>query len=47
LKIPPKRFRPWLQTFRDYAFDRRVFASAEVKAQIRAATDFGSAGWML
>lgn len=47
LKVSPKRFRPWLQAFRDYAFDRRLFDAAEVSDQIRAATDFGSDGWML
>jgi len=24
-KISPLRFRPWLQAFKDYAFDRRQF----------------------
>lgn len=47
LGVSPKRFRPWLQAFRDYAFDRRAFGAAEVKAQISAAMDFGSDGWML
>lgn len=47
LGVAPVRFRPWLQAFKDYAFDRRAFASSEVAAQIRAATDFGSDGWML
>jgi hypothetical protein len=47
LKVSPKRFRPWLQAFRDYAFDRRLFAASEVADQIRAASDFGSDGWML
>ena len=47
LAISPKRFRPWLQAFNDYAFDRRVFDADEVAAQIRAARDFGSDGWML
>ncbi|MDR3510626.1 MAG: putative glycoside hydrolase [Caulobacteraceae bacterium] len=47
LNVSPKRFRPWLQAFRDYAFDRRVFAAQEVADQIRAAADFGSDGWML
>jgi hypothetical protein len=47
LQVSPTRFRPWLQAFRDYAFDRRVFSREEVAAQIRAATDFGSDGWML
>jgi len=47
LKVSPKRFRPWLQAFRDYAFDRRLFDAHEVAEQIRAAADFGSDGWML
>lgn len=41
------RFRPWLQAFRDYAFDRRVFAADEIAGQIRAAEEFGGNGWML
>jgi hypothetical protein len=45
--IPAVRFRPWLQAFKDYAFDRRPFTAAEVQSQIRAADDFGSHGWML
>lgn len=47
LKISPKHFRPWLQAFRDYAFDKRLFGADEVAKQIRAADDFGSNGWML
>jgi hypothetical protein len=45
--LPPIRFRPWLQAFRDYAFDRRAFTGKEIRAQIKAAEDFGSDGWML
>ena len=45
--LPPSRFRPWLQAFKDYAFDRRVFDADEVKVQIRAAEEFGATGWML
>ncbi|MEW6571151.1 MAG: putative glycoside hydrolase [Nitrospirota bacterium] len=45
--ISPVRFRPWLQAFRDYAFDRRFFNGAEIRNQIRAAEEFGSNGWML
>lgn len=41
------RFRPWLQAFRDYAFDRRAFGGTEVRAQIRASEEFGTDGWML
>ena len=42
-----KHFRPWLQAFKDYAFDRRAFGPSEVAEQVRAANDFGSDGWML
>jgi hypothetical protein len=45
--LPPVRFRPWLQAFRDYAFDRRPFGAAEIRAQISAAEAFGAHGWML
>ena len=41
------RFRPWLQAFRDYAFDRRFFNGIEIRSQIKAADQFGSHGWML
>lgn len=43
----PLRFRPWLQAFQDYAFDHRAFGGAEVRAQITAAQQAGSNGWML
>ncbi|MTW04613.1 GTP-binding protein [Duganella ginsengisoli] len=45
--IAPLRFRPWLQAFRDYAFDRRPFDADEIRAQIHAAEQAGSDGWML
>lgn len=45
--LPPVRFRPWLQAFRDYAFDRRPFTSTEIRKQIQAAEHFGANGWML
>lgn len=45
--IPSIRFRPWLQAFRDYAFDHRQFTGKEIRAQISAAEKFGSDGWML
>jgi hypothetical protein len=47
LRLAPNRFRPWLQAFRDYAFDRRQFGPEQVSEQIRAAEEFGSGGWML
>lgn len=45
--ISPKRFRPWLQAFQDYAFDRRTLGPSQVAEQIRATDDFGASGWML
>jgi hypothetical protein len=45
--LDPIRFRPWLQSFADYAFDKRQFGTAEIQAQIRAAESFGSDGWLL
>ncbi|HXJ82185.1 MAG TPA: putative glycoside hydrolase [Candidatus Methylomirabilis sp.] len=39
--------RPWLQDFRDYAYDRRIFGVREIRAQIRGAAEAGSSGWML
>ena len=45
--IPAIRFRPWLQAFRDYAFDHREYGGNEIRAQISAAEKFGSDGWML
>jgi hypothetical protein len=43
----PVQIRPWLQDFRDYAFDGRAFGVAEVRAQMKAALDAGAMGWML
>jgi hypothetical protein len=45
--LPTVHFRPWLQAFRDYAFDRRHFTAKEIRDQINAAENFGSHGWML
>ena len=45
--LPGVRFRPWLQAFRDYAFDRRVFGEREIRSQIEAADAVGTDGWML
>jgi hypothetical protein len=39
--------RPWIQDFRDYAFDRRPFGVSEVRAEMKAALDAGATGWML
>jgi hypothetical protein len=43
----PVRVRPWLQDFKDYAFDKRIFGPTEVRAQIGGSEDAGAAGWML
>ena len=32
---------------RDYAFDKRMFGAAQIRAQIDAAQSAGSDGWML
>lgn len=45
--LPAVRFRPWLQAFKDYAFDRRRFTADEIHAQINASDASGSHGWML
>ena len=33
-RLPPLRFRPWIQAFRDYAFGGHPFTAGEIKAQI-------------
>ena len=45
--LPGVRFRPWLQAFRDYAFDRREFNADMIRAQVEAADAEGTNGWML
>ena len=41
------QIRPWLQNFRDYAFDRRMFGAKGVALQIAGAEMAGSCGWLL
>lgn len=41
------RFRPWLQAFRDYAFDYCEFDYDEIREQVEAADAAGTNGWML
>jgi len=41
------QFRPWLQAFRDYSYNRKHFSTEEIQAQIGAANDAKSSGWML
>ena len=45
--LPGVRFRPWLQAFRDYAFDHREFNAEMIRAQVDAADAEGTNGWML
>ncbi|WNL44160.1 putative glycoside hydrolase [Dyella sp. BiH032] len=45
--LPGVRFRPWLQAFQDYAFDKREFGAHEIGAQTQAAERQDSDGWML
>ncbi len=45
--LPGVRFRPWLQAFRDYAFDHRDFDADEIRAQTDAADAEHTDGWML
>jgi hypothetical protein len=44
--VPPRRFRPWLQAFRDYAFRGGDFGEERMRIQIKATEDFGASGWM-
>lgn len=45
--LSPLRLRPWIQGFRDYAFDHRAFGGAEIRKQIEATEKIGTDGWML
>ncbi len=45
--IAPEKFRPWLQSFRDYAYSRHRYREHEIAAQIRAAEKLGASGWLL
>jgi hypothetical protein len=42
-----EKLRPWLQNFKDYAFDRRVFGESQIQLQIKACEEAGSSGWLL
>ncbi len=41
------KVRPWIQDFPDYRFDKRVFAKAEIQAQIKGGFDAGCTGFMV
>ncbi|MDO9266543.1 MAG: putative glycoside hydrolase [Sulfurimonas sp.] len=46
-KIDPKRVRPWLQSFKDYAHSKRYYKKFEIREQIKAADDVKTSGWMM
>jgi len=46
-RIDTARVRPWLQYFKDYAHKKRLYKKNEVQAQIRAANDANTSGWMM
>ena len=43
----PRKFRPWLQAFRDYAFGKLIYGKEQVDIQIKAANDAHVDGWQL
>lgn len=42
-----KKLRPWLQNFKDYAFDRRQFTEQQIALQIFACDEAKTSGWLL
>jgi peptidoglycan/xylan/chitin deacetylase (PgdA/CDA1 family) len=44
---PALEVRPWIQDFRDYAFDRRTYTPDEIRLQMEGARQAGARGWML
>jgi hypothetical protein len=42
-----KVLRPWLQNFRDYAFDRRLYMGNEIRLQIEACRKAATGGYLL
>lgn len=44
---PRIEVRPWLQDFKDYAFDYRTYTPYEIRRQMDAARDAGARGWLL
>ncbi len=44
---PAIQVRPWLQDFRDYAFDGRRYAPSQIRLQMEGARAAGGRGWML
>jgi peptidoglycan/xylan/chitin deacetylase (PgdA/CDA1 family) len=44
---PAVEVRPWIQDFRDYAFDGRRYTPGEIRRQMDGADDAGASGWLL
>lgn len=44
---PALHVRPWIQDFKDYAFDGRRYTPAQVRLQMEGARAAGARGWML
>ncbi len=46
-KIKTSRIRPWLQYFKDYTPSRVEYKKEQIQAQIKAANDANTNGWMV
>jgi hypothetical protein len=44
---PKIQVRPWIQDFKDYAFDYRTYTPGEIRAQMDGAREGGGHGWIL
>ncbi len=44
---PAIQVRPWLQDFKDYAFDGRRYTPTQIRLQMEGARAAGARGWML
>jgi hypothetical protein len=47
LGVRRNQLRPWLQNFKDYAFDKREFTAREIALQVYACTKSKTGGYML
>ena len=45
--VNPKKLRPWLQAFRDYAFGGLVYGPEQVGVQLKASSEDHTDGWQL
>lgn len=44
---PNLEVRPWIQDFRDYAFDGRIYSPDDIRRQMEGARQAGGRGWLL